>query len=100
MQKFFLFLLMSVAIKGFAQRTNVIIQPLQLVKYKTVVLQNIIKNNQTITPYLTSKPIPSNYYTSCFGFVCKKELQMQKRLKLPIYFRLGSLAYCNKLEGK
>ena len=34
------------------------------------------------------------------GFFCKEELVIQKTLKLPIYFRLGSLEYCNRMEGK
>jgi hypothetical protein len=45
-------------------------------------------------------PIPANYYTQCFGIICKKELQLQKKTNLPLFFRLGSLEYVNRLEGK
>ena len=34
------------------------------------------------------------------GFFCKEELVIQKTLRLPLFLRLGSLDYCNKLEGK
>jgi hypothetical protein len=44
--------------------------------------------------------IDSSYYARQLGFFCKKELQVQRLVRLPIYFRLGSLEYCNKLEGK
>lgn len=44
--------------------------------------------------------LPKNYYSNNLRFICKKELQLQKAIKLPLYIRLGSLDYTNKLEGK
>ncbi len=42
----------------------------------------------------------NTYYTQCFGYICKRELQFEKRTKIPLKIRLGTLDYVNKLEGK
>lgn len=44
--------------------------------------------------------IPSDYYTKNLGFFCKKELQLEKAIKIPFRFRLGSIEYVDQLEGK
>jgi hypothetical protein len=42
----------------------------------------------------------SGSYYNQLGFFCKRELDIQKATHLPVFFRLGSLESCNKLEGK
>lgn len=39
-------------------------------------------------------------YVRHLGFFCRQELVIQRALRLPVFFRLGSLEYCNRLEGK
>jgi hypothetical protein len=42
----------------------------------------------------------SDYYISQLGFFCKRELEFEKVVHIPLRFRLGSLEECNRLEGK
>jgi hypothetical protein len=44
--------------------------------------------------------LTDDYYSRHFGFFCKRELELEKTIHVPLRFRLGSLEYCNRLEGK
>ncbi len=46
------------------------------------------------------KTVPAAFYYNSIGFFCKKELQVEKALKFPVKFRLGSVAYTDEMEGK
>jgi hypothetical protein len=44
--------------------------------------------------------VPSDLYYCQSGFFCKKEWRLEKSTHIPFRFRLGSLDYCDALEGK
>jgi len=51
-------------------------------------------------PAPTYHTVSPDYYTKCLGFFCRVELQVEKKINIPLRFRVGSLDYLNKLEGK
>ncbi len=53
-----------------------------------------------ITPTPTYHTLSPDYYTKYLGFFCRVELQVEKKINIPLRFRVGSLDYLNKLEGK
>ncbi|HEV7780332.1 MAG TPA: hypothetical protein VGO58_03650 [Chitinophagaceae bacterium] len=42
----------------------------------------------------------ASYYPMSLGFICTKELQLDRITPIPFRFRLGSLEYVNWLEQK
>ena len=44
--------------------------------------------------------IPGNFSTTQLGFICKQEWHWESVTKIPLRLRIGSVAQCDKLEGK
>jgi hypothetical protein len=51
-------------------------------------------------PYFKLLSLPPSGYISSLGFICKKELQLDKISPIRFRFRLGSVDYVNWLEQK
>ncbi len=56
------------------------------------------KNSKTIS--ITSQAMPLVYAYKDLALFCKLEVQLEKVVKLPVKFRLGSVDYVDWLEGK
>lgn len=57
--------------------------------------QNLVAFKKNISLNIT----PSTA-TQSFGFFCRAELKTDAAFKVPVRFRLGSLQYCDYMEGK
>jgi len=63
-------------------------------KSTTPLVTNISK-----TSYSIQNKIAPNYYTTQTGFFCNQERALEKKTKIPLRVRLGSLIYTEQLEG-
>ncbi len=53
-------------------------------------------NSQDVEKILVSP----KFYVNNLGFFCRQELKFRSVTKIPMVFRLGSVQYCDRMEGK
>ena len=72
-------------------------------KFSEQIQQFTFQENQKNTFNIMEKKqqqIPAAYAYKDLAFFCKIEVQLEKAVKLPVKFRLGSVDYVDYLEGK
>jgi len=78
--------LLILAREGFAQQKQDSVSKIKLQELK-------------YTPIKITSITP-DFYSNNLGIICKKEWMLEKKTNLPLRFRLGSLDYVNRMEGK
>ncbi len=63
-------------------------------------LTNILPDAKNSLPDFFIELRKENYNMQTLPFFCQKERQFEKSTHIPLKFRLGSIDYCNMLEGK
>lgn len=74
-----------------------ILPDLQKIKDKPL---SIISLTQPVKTLLYKPILAPDFYSKQLGFFCRQEIKMDKAIKIPFRFRLGSVEQCNWLEGK
>lgn len=80
--------------------TTVLLFAVLLNSLKAAAQLNLKAPTDTIEKKISLRPLPQNFYNQQLGFFCKKELMLQKKTLLPLFFRLGSKEYVDYLESK
>jgi hypothetical protein len=53
-----------------------------------------------VKPHISITNIAPNFYCSNLAFFCKQEIKLEKAIKIPFKFRLGSVQMVDYLERK
>ena len=56
--------------------------------------------SQISSPSYTIKPVAGDFYVKNLGFFCRQELKLEAITRIPFRFRVGSVNYCDWMEGK
>jgi hypothetical protein len=93
--KIFIFCMIFVANSVAAQQNK--LQPTAVKAFThTALFSSFPINRQNVEKSV----IDPRFNVNNLGFFCKQELKLQSVTRVPFKFRLGSVQYCDRMEGK
>jgi len=99
--KILFFCMIVVGSAAFSQKSPVAKDGyLLLQQYKTTVWQTFLSNQKLLPSNKVAQALPPDFYAKRLGFFCRQEIKLEKAIKIPFRFRLGSVEQCNWLERK
>ncbi|HRX93033.1 MAG TPA: hypothetical protein P5158_02900 [Chitinophagaceae bacterium] len=69
----------------------------KIVKYREAICIYPVRPEVKFTKRSVVSP---SFYPASLGVICRMEWQLEKAIKVPVRFRLGSQGYVDRLEGK
>lgn len=94
-RKIFIFCMIFVANSGAAQQNK-----LQSPTVKGFTQTAFLASFPTRVQNVQNSMVEPRFYVNNLGFFCKQELKFRDATGLPVKFRLGSVQYCDRMEGK
>ncbi len=79
-----------------AEKNNLLLS----LQFKREAFQSFLLMQPPLTLPKPATSIRPDFYAKQLGFFCRQEIEMDKAVKIPFRFRLGSVEQCNWLEGK